>query len=69
MIQKDRKDEKNRRNRHLPGLAILFVCEKRKNPVYKKEFGISKGKNGYPGGPIYLFGKDSLKHVIVSVPG
>ena len=37
MIQKDRKDEKNRRNRHLPGLAILFVCEKRKNPVYKKE--------------------------------
>lgn len=46
MIQKDRKDEKNRRNRHLPGLAILFVCEKRKNPVYKKEFGISKRKNG-----------------------
>ena len=42
MIQKDRKDEKNRRNRHLPGLAILFVCEKRKNPEYKKEPGIQK---------------------------
>lgn len=42
MIQKDRKDEKNRQNRYLPGLAILFVCEKRKNPVYKKEPGIQK---------------------------
>lgn len=47
MIQKDRKDEKNRRNRHLPGLAILFVCEKRKNPVYKKGTWYTKKNSLY----------------------
>lgn len=44
MIQKDRKDEKNRQNRYLSGLAILFVCETRKNPVYKERIRYTKKK-------------------------